>query len=103
MPTEEISKEGRRSRFEQWEKLGLDRVKADLLKGGYQIIGGPPSVGELAWEWVREKEQEQINPKPDEIFQLKPTLHGVGIDLKALGRWIKRWWWKMLCPARRRT
>lgn len=53
-----ISAEGRRVRFEQWEKLGLDRVKADLANGGHQIIGGPPAVRELAWEWVRIKEAE---------------------------------------------
>lgn len=95
MPSEEISKEGRRSRFEQWEKLGLDRVKADLLDGGHQIIGGPPAVRELAWEWVRQKEHEEVKPIPDEIIQLKPAFYGVGIDLKALGRRIEAWWRKL--------
>src|SRR3954465_3805775 len=56
MADSEISEEGRRARFEQWEKIGLDRVKAGLLNGGYQLIGGPPSVRNLAWEWVRMKE-----------------------------------------------
>ncbi|WP_020176455.1 TIR domain-containing protein [Methyloferula stellata] len=54
-----ISAEGRRVRFEQWERLGLDRVKADLANGGHQIIGGPPAVRELAWEWVSIKDAEQ--------------------------------------------
>jgi hypothetical protein len=52
----EISEDGRRQRFEQWEKLGPERVKADLLNGGRQLVGGPPEVIELAWEWVRMKE-----------------------------------------------
>lgn len=56
MTEDEISEEGRRARFEQWEKLGLDRVKADLINGGHQLIGGPPSVRNLAWEWVRMRE-----------------------------------------------
>ena len=38
----EIGEAGRRQRFEQWEKLGLERVKNDLLNGGHQLIGGPP-------------------------------------------------------------
>ena len=52
----EISEAGREARFAQWEKLGLDRVKADLLSGGHGIVGGPPAVRNLAWEWVRSKE-----------------------------------------------
>jgi hypothetical protein len=48
-----VSEEGRRTRFEQWEQLGLDRVKADLQSGGWQVVGGTPAVRDLAWEWVR--------------------------------------------------
>ena len=51
-----ISEEGRRSRFEQWEQLGVDQVKADLQNGGWRIVGGTPAVRALAWEWVRLKE-----------------------------------------------
>lgn len=54
----EISEEGRRVRFEQWEGLGLDRVKHDLLNGGHRLVGGSPQVRKLAWEWVRMKEAE---------------------------------------------
>jgi hypothetical protein len=56
MADDVISEEGRRARFEQWETLGLDRVKADLTNGGYQIIGGTPAVRDLAWEWIRLKD-----------------------------------------------
>ena len=80
---------GRLSRFAQWEKLGVDRVKNDLLNGGIQLIGGPPDVNELAWEWVRIKEQEA--DKKREIVQLKPTLWGIAID-------IRRLWEVMLKP-----
>jgi len=31
----------------------LDQVKNDLLNGGHHVVGGPPQVRELAWEWVR--------------------------------------------------
>jgi len=54
-----ISDEGRRVRFEQWEKLGLDQVKQDLLNGGHRIVGGPPEVQALAWDWVRMREAEE--------------------------------------------
>lgn len=84
----EITEEGRRARFAQWEEIGLDRVKHDLVHGGYEVVGGPPVVRKLAWTWVRQKEQEQLKPKPDEILQLKPTAWGIGIDLKALWRKI---------------
>lgn len=47
------------ARFEQWEKLGLDRVKSDLTNtGGIRDIGGPPEVRELAWKWVQMKEAQ---------------------------------------------
>lgn len=59
-----ISQEGRKARFEIWEKLGVDRVKADLANGGHQTIGGPPQVLELAWEWVRMKESEAARAGP---------------------------------------
>lgn len=59
-----ISRDGekllkRNARFEQWEKLGLDRVKSDLTNtGGTQAIGGTQEVRDLAWEWVRMKENK---------------------------------------------
>lgn len=118
-----ISAEGRRARFERWEKLGLDRVKADLVNGGHQIIGGPPAVRELAWDWVRIKEAEAASLAPSstalsegsrssrpnapetastlpslaeapksELLTLKPSLWGVGIDLKEAWRRLRSWW-----------
>lgn len=59
MANEEISEEGRRARFEQWEKLGLDRVKGDLQADPYCRIGSG-AVQNLAWEWVRMKDAEQV-------------------------------------------
>jgi hypothetical protein len=80
---DEISEDGRRARFEQWEKLGLDRVKADLLNGGYQLIGGPPSVQKLAWEWVRLKEMSRpaaLRRDKDLIRKLLQILDEAGTD-----------------------
>lgn len=57
--TTSISDAGRKARFDRWEKLGLDRVKADLVhNGGRGEVGGTNDVRELAWEWVRKKEAE---------------------------------------------
>ena len=59
-----ISREGekllqRLARYEQWEKLGVDRVKADLTAtGGIREVGGGPGVADMAWEWVRMKENK---------------------------------------------
>jgi hypothetical protein len=65
-------------------------VKADLQTGGFRVVGRPPAVRELAWEWVKMKEAEQAAaarpPKPAEILTLKPNFHGIGIDLNELGR-----------------
>ena len=55
----EISEKGHQERFAQWEKIGLDRIKHDLLDGRYRVVGGPLQEQELAWEWVRMKEAEQ--------------------------------------------
>lgn len=48
----------RLARYEQWEKLGLDRVKSDLATGGNRGVGGGPEVKDMAWEWVRMKENK---------------------------------------------
>jgi len=90
---DEISAAGRAARFAQWDKLGLERVKADLLQGGTAIVGGTHAVQDLAWEWVnlREAEQRAKQAKPDEVMMLKPNFHGVGIDLQAAWRRIFSW------------
>jgi hypothetical protein len=59
MADDAISEEGRRAVFEQWEKLGLDQIRADLQNGIWRVVGGTQAVRELAWEWVRLKEAEQ--------------------------------------------
>jgi hypothetical protein len=84
----EISEEGKRARFARREKLGVDRIKADLLTGGHREVGGTHAVRDLAWEWVHMKEAEQR--EQPEVFQLKPNYRGVGIDLKELGRRVRR-------------
>jgi hypothetical protein len=87
----EISQEGRISRFEQWEKVGLDVIKADLLQGqGMHDVGGPPAIRDLAREWVRKKEAQALPAplsKSNEILSLKPGMWGFNVDLKELWRW----------------
>jgi hypothetical protein len=46
------------AREEQWEKLGVDVVKHDLMNGGTRFVGGPPENREAAMEWVRRKENK---------------------------------------------
>jgi len=56
MADDQISEQGRQERLARWEQIGVDRIKADLLSGGHTLVGGPPAVRALAWEWVRMKE-----------------------------------------------
>lgn len=57
--TTPIDDAGRKARFERWEKLGLARVKADLVhNGGGREVGGTHDVQDLAWEWVQMKEAD---------------------------------------------
>ena len=69
-----VTKEGQEllkqnARFEQWEKLGLNRVKSDLLTtGGIRDVGGPQEVRDLAWKWVEMKEnQAKANASASEL------------------------------------
>jgi hypothetical protein len=49
----------RNARYEQWEKLGLDRVKHYLISGqGLREVGDTEEIREAAWEWVRMKENK---------------------------------------------
>jgi hypothetical protein len=46
------------AREEQWQKLGVDVVKHDLLSGGTRFVGGPPENREAAMQWVRQMENK---------------------------------------------
>lgn len=89
MSENEMSDAKREARFGRWEKFGLERIKDDLLSGGHKLVGGSLEVRELAWEWVRQKEKEMRNAKSEDVVQLKPTIYGIGIDLKALWRKLR--------------
>lgn len=54
------------AREEQWEKLGVDVVKHDLMNGGLRFVGGPLENREAAMAWVRRKESKppKTIPKP---------------------------------------
>lgn len=46
------------AREEQWEKLGVDIVKHDLMNGGTRFAGEPLENREAALAWVRRKENK---------------------------------------------
>jgi hypothetical protein len=61
---DEISEEGRNARFERWHKL----------------IGDPPAVRELAWEWVLMKEAEQSKGVIEAMgLSTSPALDAMGL------------------------
>lgn len=90
MDDSDISEAGRQARFARWETLGLDQVKADLATGGHRVVGGPPQVRQLAWEWVRQKEAaNQLKVKPvkrddDLIVELLERLESLALPVGAL-------------------
>jgi hypothetical protein len=56
-----ISRDGeeflrQKGRIDQWEKLGVARVKSDLESGGLRDVGGPLEARNWAWKWVGMKE-----------------------------------------------
>jgi hypothetical protein len=65
-------------------------MKFSERTGGHALVGGPPAVRELAWKWVRMKEQ-RAERKAEKIVTLKPTVYGVGIDLRML--------WRKICDS----
>ena len=67
----EISQEGRIARFAEWEKRGVEAIKADLLTGSSRYVGGPPAIHDLALEWVRNREandQKLSQRQPPELI-----------------------------------
>jgi hypothetical protein len=70
VPWYSISRRGeeflkQKGRFEQWEKLGLARVKNDLdTTGGTRDVGGPLEARDWAWKWVEMKEAARANAAP---------------------------------------
>jgi predicted nucleotide-binding protein len=73
---QEVSRKGR---FEHLEKLGLDRVKHDLLNGGLRWVGGTLEQQEEAWEWVRMKENQKpanSDATPRELSRKVFVVHG---------------------------
>src|SRR5690349_14653292 len=89
---DDINEADRQALFARLEKLGIDRVKQDLLNGGYKLVGGPPAVRDLAWEWVRKKEAELAEAaKKDEIIKLNPGAWGMSVNLKEGARWVWQW------------
>jgi hypothetical protein len=71
----EITQAGRISRFEQWEKVGVQAIREDLHQGGTRYVGGPPAVQDLAREWVREKEA-QTPAAPSSAHSFAPATRG---------------------------
>jgi len=57
------------------EKLGLDRVKHDLLNGGVRWVGGTMDQQEEAWDWVRMKERQAVLPDRE------LTIRGAATDI----------------------
>jgi hypothetical protein len=74
-----ISGEGERflrnaMRFEEWEKIGVERVKNDLLTGGTRVVGGTLETQDLAWQWVRMKEAQPTSNAREQAAASRLTI-----------------------------
>jgi hypothetical protein len=91
-----ITQEDRIGKFKEWDAIGVGTIRAGLQRGGTIYIG-QRAVNDLAWEWVRSKEREELP------ISLKPgmwgagRMWGAGIGLKELWRELERWrgWFKV--------
>lgn len=64
----------RLEREERWEQIGLDRIKHDLLNGGFRVVGGTVENQEEAWAWVRRKENKPpLKPAGSKEWELIAT------------------------------
>ncbi len=67
--------EARSAKFDRWERIGVDLIRADLKTGGNSFIGSDPKVRALAQEWLQRKDTEktaapEAAPKPaDRLFK----------------------------------
>jgi len=83
--------------FQHCERLGLDRVKHDLLwTRGVMFVGGTQEQQEYAWQWLRMKEGEQAKAqgRRDDVIMFKPAIWGVGLNLNELWRRLRCWFRK---------
>ena len=88
----EISQEDRIARFEEWDRIGVQTIRAGLQRGG-KIYIGQHAVEDLAWEWVRNKERQELpTSQQSRIVSLKPGMWRLRIDLRELFQRCARWW-----------
>lgn len=88
----DISQDDRIARFEEWDRIGVETIRAGLQRGG-KIYIGQRAAEDLAWEWVRSKETQELptSRQSREIVSLKPGMWGFSIQLRELFRRCARW------------
>jgi hypothetical protein len=85
MTNSQHDEKSRKALTKRWEELGLEQIKNDFLyTGGFMYVGGTRETQALARAWIRGKDRKKV-------FTLKPTLWGIAVDLKELGRRIRSW------------
>lgn len=60
-------------RRSHWERYGWEAIKADLINGGFRLVGGPPEVRDQAWLWVRYMEEKSKAPHVSRIVVAEKT------------------------------
>jgi hypothetical protein len=84
-----------RYNLQQAEDMGLIEVGSKPLNGEWRILRLTPA----GHDFLESSPTVAIHnaaaaseQKPSEILTLKPTLWGIGIDLKEVGRRARQWW-----------
>ena len=83
----------RLARYEHWEKLGVDQVKADLEHtGGVRVGCAAPEVTQMAWEWVRAKTAagNRSIPAPQLLDEINELLNEV--PQRPTDNTVPAWW-----------
>lgn len=89
-----------RQRFARWEQAGVEAVKHDVMTRGSELVEPDPYARNLAWEWVRLKENEQADVLAA-ILPTKPGPLGFGRDIRRLKERLAKGW-AMLARLRRK-
>jgi hypothetical protein len=66
--------------------VGLERLRPETDESpASNVAGGPPTSTQVV-------EGRSVEARDEEILELKPNIAGIGINLRALWRWLQAWW-----------
>ena len=58
--SDKLSDRARAAKFNRWERIGINLIRADLQRGGRFIVGSTARSRALAEEWLQRKDAEKL-------------------------------------------